>query len=66
MTNFNVAEIVVTHTYHYTPDDYLDYCAHNDELPTTDGLIRYLQTEIDADFPNSSSHPFTIIYNDHD
>lgn len=62
MTDFNIAEIVVTHTYHYEPDEYLAYCESNNEEPTEEGFILYLQPEIAEDFPNSSAHPLTVTY----
>ena len=66
MTTFNIGAVAVTHTYYYTTEDYLDYCEQNGDEPTEEGLINYLKPEIDNDFPISSTHPYTIIYNEDD
>jgi hypothetical protein len=62
MTVFNVSEIIVTHTYHYVPDEYLNYCADNDVEPTECGFYSFILPEIHEDFPNNRVHPYTVVY----
>lgn len=61
MTDFNIAEISVTHTYYYQPDEYLDYCEENDIEPTQEGFFNFVLPEINADFPISDTHTYKII-----
>lgn len=58
---FQVAEIVVTHTYHYQPQEYLDYCKEYDEEPTEQGFFNYILPEINQDFPGTDWHPYRVI-----
>lgn len=61
MTDFNIAEISVTHTYYYQPDKYLEYCEENDIEPTQEGFFNFVLPEINADFPISDTHTYKII-----
>jgi hypothetical protein len=58
---FNVSELVVTHSYHYSSFEYLAYCAENEEEPTEQGFYDYILPEINEDFPSSSWHPYTVV-----
>lgn len=62
--SFNVTEIVVTHTYHYSPSEYVGYCEDNDKGPTLDGFIEYILPEINEDFPKSKFHPHRVLTTD--
>jgi hypothetical protein len=62
MTNFNIAEISVTHTYYYQPDDYLEYCQENDIEPTEEGFYNFILPEINEDFPSSGCHLYEVIH----
>lgn len=64
MSNFNISEIAVTHTYYYQPDEYLEYCTENDIEPTEDGFYNFILPEINRDFPISDKHSARIIYTD--
>ena len=46
MTNFNISEIAVTHTYYYQADEYLEYCEENDIEPTEDGFYNFILPSI--------------------
>ena len=59
--SFNLAEIVVTHTYHYDSSEYISYCADNEEEPTEEGFYAFMLPEISEDFPSSSWHPYTVV-----
>ena len=62
MTDFNIAEISVTHTYYYQPDEYLEYCKENDLEPTQDGFFNFVLPEINEDYPIRDFHPYKVIY----
>ncbi len=62
MTDFNIAEIAVTHTFYYEPSNYLEYCQENGILPTEDGFCNFILPEIDEDFPNCRHHPYEVTY----
>lgn len=61
MTDFNIAEISVTHTYSYQSYEYLEYCEENDIEPTQEGFLNFVLPEINADFPISDVHTYKII-----
>lgn len=62
MSDFNIAEISVTHTYYYQPDEYLEYCRENDIEPTQEGFFNFTLPEINDDFPGTDYHPYEVIY----
>lgn len=62
MTDFNIAEVTVTHTYHYEPSDYLNYCDETNTAPSLEGYIEFIWPEIQADFPNSNMHTYEVTY----
>ena len=62
MTEFNIAEIEVTHTLYYEPSDYLEYCQENGIIPTEAGFYNFILPEIDEDFPNCHHHPYKVVY----
>lgn len=62
MTNFNIAEISVTHTYCYQPDEYLEYCLENDIEPNEVGFFEFILPEVNEDFPTCDHHPYEVIY----
>lgn len=64
MTQFNVAELAVSHTYYYDPSEYLSYCKDSDIEPSEQGFIDYTMPEINGDFPLSDWHPTRVIYRD--
>lgn len=64
MTQFNVAELAVSHTYYYEPSEYLSHCEDNEIEPSEQGFIDYTMPEINSDFPLSNCHPTRVIYRD--
>lgn len=58
---FDIAEIVVTHSYHYDPSQYLKACEEDGEEPTEEGFYNYILPEINEDFPQSSWHPYEVV-----
>lgn len=62
MCAFNIAEIAVTHTYYYQPDEYLAYCDQHNLQPTEAGFYNFILPEINEDFPGNDYHPHTVTY----
>ena len=58
---FQIAEIVVSHTYHYQPDEYLAYCNDVGEEPSEQGFFAYILPEVNADFPGTDWHPYRVV-----
>ena len=61
---FNIREIAVTHTYYYSPSEYLEDCELNGLTPSPQGFGDYILREIQDDFPKSDWHPSRFITTD--
>lgn len=49
-----IKSIKVTRTMEYSPDAYLEYCNENDETPTQDGFMEFIEDWIDEDFKRNN------------
>lgn len=64
MPDFNIAEVSVTHTCHYSPAIYLEHCEAIGVEPNEEEYLNFIQDEIGEDFPSFAYHKLHITYSD--
>lgn len=48
-----IKPVLVSQSVEYDPESYLEYCKENNEEPTQDGFIDYIQDWVADDFNNN-------------